>query len=354
MYTVHVYPKNARADIELQVRDEDAVKRGDLVGWESLSSIPTHPLTGYAVEHVLPTGLSLVGGAGGVTVGFTCPGAANLVAGVDYTVVVTGQRIFVEFTEEGLRKLEAAAAQGGSAQAVSASTRSAPCRVSVSYETKVQEHLEYVLEALLYHSQAAIDSGSVEEGVTEAIAVTKWGPVEIFVHEVGKPDVPIANACFQLFASKEDAQNRTNPIVIDGVSQWITDKNGLAHIDGLRFSGFVNGFIVDADDPLFRTYYAVMTCVPDGWQGNAGPLPLIVDSAIVADVAVVELYPSEPDKPVPPGPVEPPTNPDSGGPTGESTLPKTGASVLGALLVGGIAVGLGGLLRRRREEEQEA
>lgn len=356
MYTVHVYPKNARADIQLEVRDQDAVKLGDLVRWQSFSSIPPHALTGYAVEQLLPEGLSLQGGAGGVAVGFNSSGVPELVAGVDYETTVLGQRIYVEFTAAGLKKLEAAIAgtEGrgnavASGSEVAGSSRAGgPVRVAISYQTKVLKDGEFVVEARLYPSRAALESGSVHEGVTSATAATKWGPVEILVAQVGKPEVKIPGVCFQLYATKQDAKNRTNKIIIEGVDEWITDKNGMVHIDGLRFSNFVNGSIVKPGDPLFRTYYAVMTCVPDGWHGSAGELPLIVDSATVADLAFVELNRDGESG----GGVTPPGTTPSG--PGASTLPKTGATILGVLVVSAAALMLGAWLRRRREEEQEA
>lgn len=60
-------------------------------------------------------------------------------------------------------------------------------------------------------------------------------------------------------------------------------------VEGLRFSNYVNGQLREPGDPLSRTYYAVMTCVLNGWEGVAGPLPLVVESTVVADIAVVAL-----------------------------------------------------------------
>lgn len=331
MYEVHVYPKNARSDIDLTVSDEGAVARGDLVGWASTSSIPDMgSFDGYAIEHILPSGLSLQSGAQGVDVRFTCAGAPDLELGVDYTATVDGQRVFVEFTESGLAKLASAAAM-----------RSLPCRIKVSYQTKVLSDGEHVVEALLYPSRAAIEAGQNAEGITRAAAATKWGPIEIIATEVGKPNVRIPGVCFQLYPSKQDAKDRTNQILIDGVGEWVTDKDGMIHVDGLRFSDFVNGKIVRPGDPLYRTYYAVVTCVPDGWQMGTGEIPVIVDSATDANVVDVELFKAEGGSQG-----KPPTKP--------SPLPKTGASVLGVLLVSAVALALGTVLKRRREDEQEA
>ncbi len=40
LYTVHVYPKNARVGVALGVRDEDAVTCGDTVNWKARADIP--------------------------------------------------------------------------------------------------------------------------------------------------------------------------------------------------------------------------------------------------------------------------------------------------------------------------
>lgn len=187
-----------------------------------------------------------------------------------------------------------------------------------------------------------LEGNDTETSVT-SVAMTRWGPAEILVHQVGKPDVRIPGVCFNLYASKEDAEAQRNKISIDGVSEWVTDKNGEVAIHGLRFSDFVNGKTVAKDDPLYRTYCVVMSCIPDGWHGTAGPLPLDVLSVTKPEIAVVELYPVEEPEPGPkptPGP-------------GDGALSQTGAEVLVATALGITALVLGILLLRRKKPEEE-
>ena len=112
--------------------------------------------------------------------------------------------------------------------------------------------------------------------------------------------------------------------MIEGVREWTSDADGQIYIRGLRFSDFVNGVNVAADDPQYRTYFVKMTYIPDGYSGVQVPIGLSVTSSTEAQVAVVELWRS-----VGPGP----------GPGG---LPVTGAQMAGAGLLLALALGTSG------------
>lgn len=269
--TVHVYPKNAKAGINLGVIDQHAVKIGDSVRWISKSGIPTLArLDGYKVEQVINPRLSFDGYRAGV--GQTDPGdAEGDVTGVD--IVVTGQvapllrsgvdyrlsyrastrTLSVDFHESGLRKLEQAVAADPSAQ------------IQVEYETTVLEEGVHTNEAVLYPSRDAIERKSA----VRDIAVTKWGPLSVKVFENNNPDNLIPDVPFELYLTPEDAVARRNPVTVDGVREWRTDQDGRLVIHGLRFSQFANGLDREHSDETFRDYWVAPTTTPEGWHWMA-------------------------------------------------------------------------------------
>lgn len=347
MYKVHVYPKNSAVDVVLDVIDEDAVQLGDPVKWTGSASIPSGSLTGYMLQVDIDPNLALIGGAGGVKVGLDCPcktsrdGAAlpDLVAGQDYNVTLTADGGFqVLFTESGLRKLEEA-------------TGECPCaRVTVDYDTTVLGVGDLTSTLHLFPCAQAVEEGVGADCALEDSAVTKWRSIEVTVNPCDRPGEPVAGVCFQFYANLEDAKAGRNPIKINGVNEWVTGADGKITVPGVRVSDFVNGESVKVGDPLYRTYYAVMTCTPDGWKGSKEPQPITVGAAGGSDVVLVEVCLVSPEPGPEPGPGPKPEPGPSGG--GDGTLSKTGAEIFMAGLLGAAALLLGIVfLRRKRKDE---
>lgn len=294
--TVHVYPKNSRVNIILEVIDQDAVKIGDTVRWISRSAIPFRSeLTGYRVDQIIHPQLSLTGGPGGetrnVTVTLDAGGVQSqtgntfqLREGIDYRLNYSGatRTLEVLFLEPGLRKLEQAVAATPGVQ------------VLVDYATTVRGEGLLMNEAVLYPSQSAIDDRA---GVRDG-AVTKWGPLSVAVMQRDDPSRPVAGAIFELYATPQDAFARRNPVTINGVSRWATDDQGRLVINGLRFSEFVNGLDRETSDPLFRDYWVVPVSLPDGWSWvDQQPLGGTVNSELEYQTLVylAEQKPDDPD-----------------------------------------------------------
>lgn len=259
--TVHVYPKNARVGINLDVFDQDAVKLGDTVNWVSRSTIPLQStIDGYRVEQVINPKLELTGSTEELTeyVTVTIEGvnAPSLIPGVDYRLTYSsGNRtLVIDLLESGLHKLEQAIVQDPSAQ------------VRVDYGTIVKREGVHTNEAVLYPSRDAIEKKSSVKDT----AVSKWGPLSVTVFENGDPSNLIPGASFQLFLTPQDAFARRNPVTINGVSEWITDEDGRLIINGLRFSEFANGLDRESSDPLFRDYWVVPINTPGGWSWVEG------------------------------------------------------------------------------------
>lgn len=110
--TVHVYPKNAHAGVELDV--SEAITCVPEVTWTSRSSVPrvTH-LDRYVVQNVVAPTAEFLGGSSAV--GVAIDGAPALSQGTHYTVALlvprgAGQRTVIEtaFTEAGRAVLLAA------------------------------------------------------------------------------------------------------------------------------------------------------------------------------------------------------------------------------------------------------
>ncbi|MFC6235234.1 SpaH/EbpB family LPXTG-anchored major pilin, partial [Leucobacter soli] len=339
---VHVYPKNAHVSISLDVRDADAVAVGDTVSWTSRSSIPNLPvLDGYRIVQEIDPKLELVGAAGGapgdaageVVVALDCAGCPPLQTGVHYTRSYdpVTREITVDFTAAGLRVLE---------DAVSAHPDAS---VTVGYGTRVLGDGELRNRALLYADRASIDGDPGSAGPVSDTAVTKWGPLAILVHERGKPNVLIPGAKFRLFLSAEDAKAGRNPIVVDGTSEWTTDENGEIRVDGLRFSDFVDGLERDESDPLYRSYYVILTEIPEGYRGTKTPIALSVTSTVEPQIAVVELW-----RPQVGGDDDDDDGDQDGG------LSTTGVRIAGIGLLGAIlAIGGAMILARRRERDED-
>lgn len=337
--TVHVYPKNVSTSIMLGVIDQDAVKLGDTVHWASTSTIAGKGVhDGYLVEHVINPNLELIGQldlASAVAVSLVCgdgdcaaptPGLA-LVPGVDYVVTYdhATRRLSVVFLAAGLAKL---------AQAAEAHT---DAQVRIAYDTEVLDEGVHTNEAVLYPSaQAIADRAGVHD-----TSVTKWGPLSVVVHEHGDAAHLIAGACFSIYGSLEDAVQGINPISIGGVSEWITDSHGRLIVPGLRFSNFANGLDRDTSDELYRLYWAVPTCVPEGWQwADDRPLAGAVIDEIEFQTLIFEIVKVDEPGGSPTGPDQP----------NQPELPVTGGQIagIGVLAVALIATGFIALGARRR------
>lgn len=339
--TVHVYPKDATAGITLDVIDEDAVKLGDRVQWNSRSDIPQQStIDGYRVDQVINSNLDLVGTDNlldEITVTLDCNDCPDLVPNIDYQLSYDGdgQTLTTVFASSGLEKLEAAIDENPTAQ------------VKIEYETTVHDEGVHVNEAILYPSQAAVDK---LRGVKDT-ATTKWGRLSILVHEHGNPDNLIAGARFELFLTLENAHAGQAPIVIDGGGEWTTNEQGRLVIHGLRFSNYVNGLDRETTDPLYRLFWATPTHVPEGWSWvDNSPLALPITDTVEYQTLIFEVIrattPPETGEPTRPG--EPPaeggiTPPPSGG-----ELPMTGAQMIGLIVLAAVLVGVGLLLVQRR------
>lgn len=324
--TVHVYPKNARVGITLEVDDANAVALGQTVGWRSRSGIPALAgLDGYRVDQRIPPELELGGGATGLRVSLDCPGCSPLIEGTHFTrgYNSASRTATVDFTPAGLLLL-------------SATAQSHPgTRVAVDFETTVQAEGDLRVESVLYPSRAAIDGGPGAPQPPTASARTKWGPLGILVNERGNPAHLIQGARFRLFLTAEDAIAGVNPIEVSGVSEWTTDADGRITVSGLRFSDFVNGLDRAPEDPLFRDYFVIMTYVPAGYEGVKTPLALAVTSTVDAQVALVEVWRTS----VPP-----------------EDLAVTGARITGVATIVLLLLGAGAVLlvRRRRSGQEPA
>ncbi len=318
--TVHVYPKNARAAITLDVWDQNSVALGDTVHWRARADVPLQAsLSGYIIRQSIDPRLELVGDADAFGVALDCAGCPLLVEGVDYTRALdaaTGEYVF-EFTRVGRAALIAAA------------TAHPGATVTIDFDTRV------LAEGILRNEASLLIGGSSKPVSDDA--TTQWGPLGIDVHEQGKPGNPIAGAYFQLYLTAEDAAARTNPITVDGRNEWVTDASGNIIIHGLRFSNFVNGLDRSRDDPLFRDYFVIMTKIPDGYTGEKVPIRLNVVSVTVPQIAVVELQRVA----------------GGGGDDGdddEGGLVVTGTQISGLAMLGALLVGVGLVIALRRKE----
>lgn len=325
LYTVYVYPKNANVEVDIAVDDADAVTCGDTVTWTTSNMIPGQAaISTYITRNVLAPGV-VMDGLDGVTVTVSGGGSPSLILGDDYSlnkVSVDGQDAFdVEFTSAGRTKLVSARSANPSAQVV------------VSYPTRVTEIGIHTNQVLLYVDGA--------DPVT-ASTTTKWGPLNILVHEKDNPSNLIPGSKFKLYLSEADARAGNNPITVAGVSEWTTDTNGRITIGCLRHSDFVNGLDVDSSDPLYRPYWAMPQSYPTGWTGDTAPLPGVVNETTPenAPTLVFQVWKGvTPPVPPTPGPKPP--------------LPNTGVQIAGAVILGGILLVGGGILAARRRNEDE-
>lgn len=316
---VHVYPKNARVSAALAVDDRSAVTNGDPITWTARTSIPGQMrIADYTVQSLLAAGVVLDDRFSAIDVGITGV-PAPLQYGIDYTVneaTVDGRRGFeVVFAPAGLAKLEAAVAADPRAE------------VAVAYRAHVTGPGVHTNEVRLVIGGEALAGSS---------APTKFGPLEMLVHEKGNPAHVLAGTEFTLYLSAEDALAGRNPVTVGGVDRWTSGPDGTIVIDSLRFSGFVNGLDRDSSDPLFRRYYVVPVAFPSGWTGVTAPIALTVTSTSRAEVGIVELW-------------------RSGGGGGGGELETTGARATGIAAGAALLLGLGALLvLRRRRDAAEA
>lgn len=361
LYRVHVYPKNSTVDIDVQVVDEHVVTGADPQRWRAVADLPrVTDLTSYSVRLTIPAGLELVGEP---TVA-VLHGADSL-NDSDYVLRVDGVGIVLELTEAGIAKVLAARAENADAA------------VEIRFETTASGNGEYTVTGSL--TAAITDQPSL---AAEDAATTKFGSLAIQVVEAANPQRTVPGAGFRVYLTPEDALAGTNPVTVDGVSRWYSNAEGYIEVPGLRFSRFVNGLDRAPEDRLSRTFYVMLTYIPEGYTGTPRPIALDVVSARDPQVALVELFtpgaedpgpgtstPDDPDNPGAPGggggdsdrPGEgSPASGEGGSGTGpdhaedpsEGPLAVTGVQVTGIALLAAVLIGVGLLLKRRRRDPQ--
>ncbi|MBO9523213.1 MAG: SpaH/EbpB family LPXTG-anchored major pilin [Nocardioidaceae bacterium] len=263
LYDLHVYPKNSIDAVSKTVDDANAIKMGDPVRWTVVGDIPNvSAIDGYKIVDQLDPKLTYVGAQVTLSDGIT------FTAGTDYTVVfdAAGHTLTVQFTAAG--------------RAILAAHNTAQVKVVVN--TRVNTVGEITNTALLYPNAHSFDVTPGQPGgpTPSNPVITKWGGIT--VQKTDPSGKALAGAVFSVYATRSDAEARTNAIPLGGRTTFSVNTGGQVTIAGLRYSDWANGAAVAPGDPGYRSYYLAEVQAPTGYELLAEPIKFDVTAATTA------------------------------------------------------------------------
>jgi fimbrial isopeptide formation D2 family protein/LPXTG-motif cell wall-anchored protein len=232
---VFVYPKNTVANAPTKtIDDSSALGLGQTVNWTISSTVPTSAqgtaLTSYVVSDTLDPRLTLTS-TSAVTV--TLDGTP--VPAGDYTVAVDNGVLTVTFNGDGVALL---AANSGKTLAVGIPTT-----------------VTSVGSGTIQNAPVTTVNGTTYTGTP---VQTTWGSVQLKKVDQSSPGNVLAGAVFEVFTNQADAKALTNPVSVNGQTQFTSGADGLVDIAGLKAQ--ING-----QGPNL-TYYLVEVTPPNGFQ----------------------------------------------------------------------------------------
>lgn len=316
---VYVYPKNTQQNAPTKaIDDTGAYGVGSTVNWSITSTVPNqaagNTFTTYSISDTLDSRLTPPA-ASAVTVTMKSPtGTAITIPAADYTVTVSGQTVTVNFTAAGLTFL----------------TANPSAVITVGIPTVVNSVGTGTIQNTANQTIQGQTGGSITTP-TNTVQTT-WG--NLLLHKVDPNGNALTGAQFQVFVSKTDAQNLTNPVSVNGSTTFTSDPSGNVAINGLKSQ--TNGAGANL------TYYIVETKAPIGYtiapafQQSAGGYSVAVAPGSSGNAAITVTDPQAP-------PI---------------SLPLTGSTGTAIFLGGGItlaaaAIAVAVLLVRRRRAESE-
>jgi len=274
MYSINVYPKNAVTSATKTVTDADAVKLGDPVTFTITSDVPEvgagDTIDGYKVVDVLDSKLTYTGASVALKNG------AKVAEGTDYTVAFDSSTntVTVTFTPAGLQVL---------------TDNDVANQVITVIKTAVNTVGEISNQAVVYPNKPSFDVQPPDPNnpdeppapdapiVTPPGVTTKWGNIDISKVD-SVTGATISGVTFELFLSQADATAQTNPVSIDGTTDWTTDSTGAVTIPGLRYSGWANGAAVSDGQAGYQEYWLVETKAASGYALLATPVQVDVNA----------------------------------------------------------------------------
>ena len=264
IYDVNVYPKNAVTTATKTVEDADAVQLGDDVTFTITADIPNvEVIDGYKIVDVLDSKLDYVAST------VTLDNGATITEGTDYTIThdAATNTVTVEFTAAG--------------RAILAANTTA--QVVVDIVTTVNTVGEIANEALVYPNLPSFDIEPGEPGgptVTPEVE-TRWGGLTL--KKVSDTGAALVGAVFQVFTSAADAAAQTNPVTLNGETEFeVVNTDGTLTLSGLRYSDFANGVAVAPGDAGYIQYYLVEITAPTGYELLAQPIEFTITAATSA------------------------------------------------------------------------
>ena len=357
-YDLHVYPKNSKAGVDKQVKDDTTPAVGSEINYTINSDIPSLPagdkLKTYMVVDQYDKRVTIAT----TDVTLALSDGTALVAGTDYDLkTATGtvaagtdsyKFITAVFTEAGRDKIAAARAAGTDATKVVMKlkgTVTGPLSGNGLVPNKV---------TLIPNTPA--NPWDPESGTTpppeypHSEVVSKFGKVKITKVSAADPTAKLKDAEFSVYkctptglTSGTDnfvSNNATlgDKITVDGKDTFTTDANGVVEIDSLRNNDWENNKQVD--NPGW--YCLVETKAPAGFELQTRPIAFQVlqtnstkDNEYTLATTVKDV-------------------PHNGG----FNLPLTGAAGVGVLIgAGALLVGGSGaiaLANKRRKEQADA
>lgn len=304
-YDVHAYPKNSLTELTKELDDQGAHGLGDEVSWTVEADVPRGvpggpAITQFQITDKLDSRLEYVEAT---VFAKDNTGATINLAAEDYTLNFADTTVTLDLTASGLAKINSDAFRQGTERS----------KIGMVIDTKVialgDGNISNTAELLIENPD------NVTEVETDPVT-TQWGGLTILKHSGTDENVVLQGAEFQIFASESDANSKTNPIAVNGVSTFVTGANGEVDLEGLKAGG----------------YWLVETKAPTGYIGQDTPIAVTITPGSMAQASTQAVSNS---------PITTPVLPPLGS-AGMITLMILG----GGAVVGGSALAMRGKLKK--------